>query len=462
MNNIKITLEDLFNIPGAIIYNPDNYKSVSAVTIDSRKIPPNALFVAIKGRKFDGHAFIKDVLKNGAKAIVINKKNLNKFGNFKSPIVTVPDTIIALGNIASLWRKKLNTKIIAITGSVGKTSTKEILVQILGEKFNINKTIGNNNNHIGVPLTILSTNNKHDVLVVELGTNHFGEIQYSAGIVQPDYALITNISDSHLKFFQNRNGVLKEKSALIQETEAHNGVIFINNDDKLLNKYGLKLKNKVTFAFNNDADVKGIISGYNSMGQAEIEISFAKKVLRLSLPLYGEQNAKNFLAAVAMALKFGLSGKEIKSAAQKLVAADKRLNVKKLRDFMLIDDTYNANPESMKFSLELLGKISGYGHKTAILGDMFELGKNEIKLHQKLYSLIKGNHIDSVFTIGNRIKHLNELMKKSKIEIKHFNSRNALKSFLNKNDLINSVILVKGSRGMKMEEFVHSIEARKI
>ena len=462
MNNIKITLEDLFNIPGAIIYNPDNYKSVSAVTIDSRKIPPNALFVAIKGKKFDGHAFIKDVLKNGAKAIVINKKNLNKFGNFKSPIVTVPDTIIALGNIASLWRKKLNTKIIAITGSVGKTSTKEILVQILGEKFNINKTIGNNNNHIGVPLTILSTNNKHDVLVVELGTNHFGEIQYSAGIVQPDYALITNISDSHLKFFQNRNGVLKEKSALIQETEAHNGVIFINNDDKLLNKYGLKLKNKVTFAFNNDADVKGIISGYNSMGQAEIEISFAKKVLRLSLPLYGEQNAKNFLAAVAMALKFGLSGKEIKSAAQKLVAADKRLNVKKLRDFMLIDDTYNANPESMKFSLELLGKISGYGHKTAILGDMFELGKNEIKLHQKLYSLIKGNHIDSVFTIGNRIKHLNELMKKSKIEIKHFNSRNALKSFLNKNDLINSVILVKGSRGMKMEEFVHSIEARKI
>src|ERR1035437_713771 len=462
MNNIKITLEDLFNIPGAIIYNPDNYKSVSAVTIDSRKIPPNALFVAIKGRKFDGHAFIKDVLKNGAKAIVINKKNLNKFGNFKSPIVTVPDTIIALGNIASLWRKKLNTKIIAITGSVGKTSTKEILVQILGEKFNINKTIGNNNNHIGVPLTILSTNNKHDVLVVELGTNHFGEIQYSAGIVQPDYALITNISDSHLKFFQNRNGVLKEKSALIQETEAHNGVIFINNDDKLLNKYGLKLKNKVTFAFNNDADVKGIISGYNSMGQAEIEISFAKKVLRLSLPLYGEQNAKNFLAAVAMALKFGLNGKEIKSAAQKLVAADKRLNVKKLRDFMLIDDTYNANPESMKSSLELLGKISGYGHKTAILGDMFELGKNEIKLHQKLYSLIKGNHIDSVFTIGNRIKHLNELMKKSKIEIKHFNSRNALKSFLNKNDLINSVILVKGSRGMKMEEFVHSIEARKI
>src|ERR1035437_3746595 len=331
MNNIKITLEDLFNIPGAIIYNPDNYKSVSAVTIDSRKIPPNALFVAIKGRKFDGHAFIKDVLKNGAKAIVINKKNLNKFGNFKSPIVTVPDTIIALGNIASLWRKKLNTKIIAIAGSLGKTSTKEILVQILKEKFNINETIGNNNNHIGVPLTILSTNNKYDVLVIELGTNHFGEIPYSAGIIQPDYALITNISDSHLEFFKNRNGVLKEKSALIQITDAHNGMIFINNDDKLLKKYGLKLNHKVTFAFNNDADIKGIITGYRSLGQAEIQISFAKKIIRLSLPLYGEQNAKNFLAAVAVAIKFGLSGQEIIPAAQKLVPADKRLNVKMLR-----------------------------------------------------------------------------------------------------------------------------------
>lgn len=462
MNSIKITLEDLFNLPGAVIYNPDKYKPISAVTIDSRKIPSNALFIAIKGKKFDGYNFIKDVLKNGAKAIIINKRNINKIGNFDLPVVAVPDTTIALGNIARLWRKKLDTKIIAITGSSGKTSTKEILVQILREKYNINETIGNNNNHIGVPLTILSTNNKNEVLVIELGTNHFGEIPYSAGIVQPDYALITNISDSHLEFFKNRNGVLKEKSALIQITDAHNGMIFINNDDKLLKKYGLKLNHKVTFAFNNDADIKGIITGYNNLGQAEIEITFAKKVLKLSLPLYGEQNAKNFLAAVAVAIKFGLSGNEIILAAQKLVAADKRLNVKMLRDFMLIDDTYNANPESMKFSLELLGKISAYGHKTAILGDMFELGKNEITLHKKLYSLIKEYNIDSVFTIGSRMKHLTILMKNSNIEIKHFNSRRALKSLLNKNDFSNSAILVKGSRGMKMEEFVHTIEARDI
>jgi UDP-N-acetylmuramoyl-tripeptide--D-alanyl-D-alanine ligase len=462
MNRIKITLEDLFNLPGAVIYNPDNYRSVTAVSIDSRKIPSNALFLAIKGRKFDGHIFIKDVIKNEVKAIVINKNYLNKIGNIGLPIITVPDTTIALGNIARLWREKLNTKIIAVTGSAGKTSTKEILAQLLGEQFKVNKTLGNNNNHIGVPLTILNTNNKHDVLVAELGTNHFGEIQYSAGIVQPDIALITNINDSHLEFFKNRVGVLKEKSALIKVTNARNGMIFLNNDDKLLNKYGLKLKNKITFAFNNKADIKGKITGYNNLGQAEIEISNAKKIYKLSLPLYGEQNAKNFLAAAAVAIKFGLNGKEIVSAAQKLVAVDKRLTVKRLKDFMLIDDTYNANPESMKSSLELLGKINAFGQRVAILGDMFELGKNEIKLHQKLCPLIIKNHIDILYTIGKRMKYLHESMRNSNVTIKHFNSRSALKSFLIKNTFINSVILVKGSRGMEMEEFANVIEARKL
>jgi UDP-N-acetylmuramoyl-tripeptide--D-alanyl-D-alanine ligase len=462
MNNIKITLEDLFNLPGATIYNPDSYKPVTSVTIDSRNVPSNSLFVAIKGKKFDGHMFISDVLKKGAGAIVINKSRLNKTNGIRIPIITVPDSTIALGNIAALWRKKLNTKIIAVTGSAGKTSTKEILVQLLGEKFNISKTIGNNNNHIGVPLTILSTNNKNDLLVIELGTNHFGEIRYSAEIIQPDYALITNIGDSHLEFFRNRNGVLKEKWTLASITEANNGVVFINNDDPLLKKFGTELNKKISFAFKSDADVKGKITGYNNLGQTQIEVSSEKKVVRVSLPLFGEQNAKNFLAAAAIALHLGLKGKEIKSAVEKLVAVDKRLNVRKLKNFMLIDDTYNANPESMKSSLELLGRISAYDYKVAILGDMFELGENEIKLHKKLYPTVKQNKINSVFTIGNRMKCLNEEMKNSGIEIKHFNSRNELNSFLGKREFNKSVILVKGSRGMKMEEFVHTIEAKEL
>lgn len=462
MTKIKFTLEDLFDLPGGVIYNPDNYKPLTSVSIDSRKIKSNALFVAIKGKKFDGHTFIKDVIKNGAKAIVINRNYINKLGYVSIPVVAVPDTTLALGSIARIWRNKLNTKIIAITGSAGKTSTKEILAQILNEKYNVNKTISNNNNHIGVPLTVLSTNNKNDALIAELGSNHFGEIQYSAGIVQPDFSLITNIADSHLEFFKNRAGVLKEKSSLMEVTNARKGIVFINNDDKLLNNYGLKLKNKVTYAFNNKADIQGKIIGYNSLGQAGIEITSSNKVLKLYSPLYGEQNAKNLLAAIAIAIKLGFTGKEIKSAVHKLRAVDKRLNVKLLHNFMLIDDTYNANPESMKSSLELLGRINAYSKRVAVLGDMFELGNNEILLHKKLYDAIKKNHIDSVFTIGSRMKHLAALLKNTNFETKHFNTRNALKSFLLQNTFSNSAILVKGSRGMKMEEFVHVIETKEM
>ncbi|MDR3609861.1 MAG: UDP-N-acetylmuramoyl-tripeptide--D-alanyl-D-alanine ligase [Ignavibacteriaceae bacterium] len=462
MNNIKITLEDLFNLPGAVIYNPDNYKPVTAVSIDSRNIPKNALFIAIKGKKFNGSKFIKSAIKNGARAIVINKHDFNNARNLDIPIVTVPDTTLTLGSIAGLWRKKLKTKIIAITGSSGKTSTKDILVQLLSEKFSVNKTIGNNNNHIGVPLTILSTGNKHDILIVELGTNHFGEIKYSTEIVQPDFALITNIGNSHLEFFKNRNGVFKEKSALINFTETHKGISFINNDDKILNQYGRNLVNKFTFAFNAKADVKGFISGYNNEGQPEILITYANRSFKLAIPLYGQQNAKNFLAAVTIALKCGLNLKQIKSGAKKLVAADKRLKVRKFRKFMLIDDTYNANPESMKSSFELLNKISAYKQRIAIIGDMFELGKDEINLHKGLFPVIRKNKIDSVFTIGNRMKYLNELLKNSETEAIHFKSRNVLKSFLNKRNFVNTVILVKGSRGMKMEEFVQVIIDREI
>jgi len=462
MKNVKITLKDLFNLPGAVIYNPDKYKDVNSVSIDTRNISANSLFIAIEGTNFDGHTFIKEAVKQGAKAVIVNENKLSATGNIKVPIIAVPDTILALGNIAGIWRTKLSTKIIAITGSAGKTSTKEILVQILGEKFKVNNTIGNNNNHIGVPLTILSTQNKHEILVAELGTNHFGEIKYTADIIQPDYSIITNIADSHLEFFKDRQGVLKEKWILAEVTRDRKGIVFINNDDKLLNKSGRSLDKKVTYAFETEADVRGKILGYNEKGQTKVEISSGKKKITLSLPLYGEQNAKNLLAATAIAIKLGLNTKQITAGVKKLRAADKRLNVKNLKSFTLIDDTYNANPESMKSSLELLGKMTSFKSRVAVLGDMFELGSDEIELHKNLESVIIKNNINSVYTIGNRMKHLNELLKNTGIEAKHFNIREALTSYLDKKDFSESVILVKGSRGMKMEEFVQVIEGRDI
>jgi UDP-N-acetylmuramoyl-tripeptide--D-alanyl-D-alanine ligase len=458
MKKVSITLNDIFNLPGSIIYNPDNYKPAKAVTIDSRNVPVESIFAAIKGDKFDGHDFIEDAVKNKALAIVLNKKKYKKFEDLDIPIIAVDDTIKTLGELAKIWRNKLRTKIIGITGSAGKTSTKEMLSSILSEKFKVNKTLANNNNHIGVPLTIFSTNNVHDILVAELGTNHFGEIEYTANILQPDYALITNIGSSHLEYLKNKKGVLTEKLALFKAAAKRNGALFINNDDPLIKRSVKNYPNKISYAYKKEADAAGKLMGYNKEGLPIVEIVYNKKKLKVEFPLHGEQNAKNLLAAVTIAIKLGLTKDQIYTGIKKLKAINKRLNVKRINDFILIDDTYNANPESMKFAIELLNKMKSYPKKIAVLGDMFELGDAEEKLHKDLAAVIKRNKIDIVLTIGNRMKFLHEALKITKTETQHFNKRENLKKYLLNLDKSGAVILVKGSRGMKMEEFVSSME----
>ena len=328
MKKMSLTIEDLFNVPTSEIFNPDNFKPVTSVLIDSRNMVKNSLFIAINGNNFDGHNFLRAAIKNGAAAVVINRSKYKQFSDIDIPVITVKDTTKALGDIAKIWRNKLSVisglKVIAITGSNGKTSTKEIMAKLLNEKYSVNKTEGNNNNHIGVPLTIFSTKEKHNVLVLELGTNHFGEIEYTSEIAKPDYALITNIGDSHLEFLKNRKGVFKEKSALFRITDEQNGFIFINNDDKILKKKSGEYKNSLTYGFqpherkNLNIDIMGKFCGYTDDVRPVIEINYKNKKIVQSLPLYGKHNASNFLAAVSVGLKLGLSKKEIMAGSQKL------------------------------------------------------------------------------------------------------------------------------------------------
>jgi UDP-N-acetylmuramoyl-tripeptide--D-alanyl-D-alanine ligase len=463
MEKIKLTIEDIFEIPGAEIFNPDNFKAVSNVSVDSRNIKKNTLFVALKGKRLDAHNFIKEAVKNGASSVVINKNRLNNFDNLNVPVITVRNTTTALGDIARIWREKLKTKVIGITGSTGKTSTKEMLSTILSERFKVNKTLANNNNHIGVPLTLLSTNNSHEVLVAELGTNHFGEIAYTAAIAQPDFALITNIGDSHLEYLINRKGVLQEKLALFEAAVLRNGTLFINNDDKYLKSILKKYPAKVTYSLqtakssSDSSDVTCKIAGYTDDGKAKVELRYKSKTLKEVLPVYGEQSVKNLLACTAVAFKLGLTKEEISRGIKKLKAADKRLSVVDKKKYMLIDDTYNANPESMKASFDLLAKITKYSRKIAVIGDMFELGDESVQKHKELAASLKKNRIDEVYTIGKYTLHLAESLKKAKMKSQHFSSRKLLVSYLAKLDFNNSAILVKGSRGMKMEEFVQII-----
>jgi len=460
MSAVRITLEDLFNLPTSEIVNPDNYKSISKVSIDSRKIKNGSLFIAIKGEKFDGHNFVRDVIKNGASAVVIERKKYSQFRDLDVPVILVDNSTEALGGLAKVWRSKLNAKVVSITGSAGKTTTKDMIGTLLSEKYKTKKTSGNNNNHIGVPLTILDANKNDEVLVLEHGTNHFGEIDYTANIAQPDYALITNIGNSHLEFLKNKRGVLKEKKSLFDVTAKRNGTLLINKDDKLLKNVYSDYKNKVTFGTEQRVDVKGKILSYSEDGKPFVELRYKGKTIKAHFNLYGEQNFKNFLAAASIAFKLGLSEKEILNGMNKLSSPDKRLNVSEYSDFLLIDDTYNANPESMKASIELLGRISLFKNKIAILGDMLELGNMELLYHKGLGSVIWKNKINIVYTIGTRMKELHKELEDTGIETKHFLRRDALSEFLNDKDITDSVILVKGSRGMKMEEFVTIIREK--
>jgi UDP-N-acetylmuramoyl-tripeptide--D-alanyl-D-alanine ligase len=464
LRKATLNIEDLFELPTATIYSPDNFKPVHHVVIDSKKTKKGSLFIAIKGKRFDGHNFVKEAVRKGAGVVVISKRKLNEFDSVNVPIITVQNTLKALGDIAKMWRRKLSknkiTKVVGLTGSSGKTSVKEILSTLLSEKYTVQKTVGNNNNNIGVPLTVLSANEIHDVLVAEVGTNHFGEIKYSADILQPDYSLITNIDDSHLEFLRNRKGVLKEKLALFDATIENEGKIFINYDDPLLRESSRRFKNKISYGFSSGSVVKGRIIDYNTEGKPTVEIKFKNKKYIEILPLPGRLSADNYLAAVSIALELGITKQQLMNGTKKLFVPDKRINIKHFRDFILIDDSYNANPGSVKAVLEMLEKMSPFKRKIVVLGDMLELGKDKIKLHRSLSSSVIKNRIDELYTIGSEMKTLADYLKEKKIISKHFGSRKSLSDFLKNLDLMDSIILVKGSRGMRMEEFSKIISGR--
>jgi UDP-N-acetylmuramoyl-tripeptide--D-alanyl-D-alanine ligase len=457
---MNIKLADIFELKGAELYNPHIFKTVSKVSIDTRTIKKNSLYVAIKGKKFDGHKFIKDAISNGATSVLINKNQIKNFKNFCCAIITVPNTTKAYGELAAAFRRKFKGKVISITGSNGKTTTKEILSTILSEKFKTEKTEANNNNHIGIPKTIFSTKRTTERLVLEHGTNHFNEIKYTASIAKPDYSIMTNIGDSHLEYLIDREGVYKEKNSLFCETIKNGGTIFVNNDDPIIKYETRAVKNKITFGFKGKPNIKGRLEGYTPDGCTKLSVAYANKKLVIELPLYGISNAKNTLAAVAVALHLGVTQKQIKAGISKVEQVKGRLFVEQLNNMTLIDDTYNANPDSMTAAIDLLKKIKTYSTKTLIIGDMFELGEDAALIHSQLSHIILKSKIKNVLMHGKLMKHLSAVLEGKKINSKHFSTRRQLKTYIEKNDFSNQVILVKGSRGMKMEDFVEQIREK--
>lgn len=455
---MKIAISDIKKLNGVEILNKNLFKKISGISIDSRKLKVGDLFFAIKGENFDGHDFVDQVISNGASAVVIAKNYFEKFKDKNYPLVIVEDTTKALGELARIYRDKFNVKVIGLTGSNGKTTTKEMIAEILSKKYKTLKTEGNLNNNFGVPLNLFRLEKSHQVAVIELGINHFHEMKTLCEIANPDFGIITNIGTAHIEFLKSREGIAEEKGQLFEYLIKKNGFGFVNSDEDLIKKKAKGLKRKLTFGFNSRAEVRGKILSLNNLAQPTLKISYRNKSEVINLPTFGIHTAQNALCAAAVGLKFGVSLKQIKSALENFKSYDKRMQVIEVDGYTIINDAYNANPDSMHMAIQTMSVMKGYFQKLAVLGDMLELGEFSEKYHRELAHYLKENGIQKVFFFGDLTKISFDEAQKMNLDAKHFNDKQSIADEIKKSIPEGSLILLKGSRKMKMEEIIEFLK----
>jgi len=455
MENTNLTLKEIIDVTnGNLVYGNENEECISFER-DTRAIKDGDIFIGFKGETVDGGIRYKEALENGAKGCIINKcanENLEKIEN--KFILEVEDTILATQQIAKLKRKKYNIPVVAITGSVGKTSTKDIIASVVSEKYDVLKTQGNMNNHIGLPMTILGLRN-HTAMVVEMGMNHFGEISTLTKIAKPTIAVITNVGTAHIGNLGSRENILKAKLEIL-EGLSKDGTVVINNDNDLLHKWYLENKNNynvVTYGIENDSmekaqDINYLESSskYNLKNEGVIEV-----------PVGGEAFVYNSLAAISVGKTLGISMDQIKQGILKFELTKMRLDVQKSsKEYTIINDCYNANYDSMKSALQYLNRTPG-NRKIAVLGDMLELGDFSKKLHEGVGNAVVENKVDILITVGKESKNIAKIAMENNVETYEYTDNNSaiskLKEILNSED----VVLVKASNSMNFKEIVSAI-----
>jgi len=434
---------------GNLISQADNI-IVSGISIDSRTIKSDQVFLAIKGDNFDGHDFIEAVIRKGVKVIIAEDFKAQFKNNKSVAIILVKDTVKALGRIANFHRKKFDLPVIAVTGSNGKTTTKEMISWVLSKKYKVLKNEGTKNNHIGLPLTLLNLNSTHDIVVVEIGTNHFGEIGYLTSIACPNIGVITNIGPSHLAFLKSLKGILSEKCSLLKGLSKP-GIAILNYDDPLLRKEALKFKKDAFLmgvGYKNNADFKAKSLKSSCRG---IEFTVNKK-FKFTLGTLGYYNMYNALNSIAIGRIFGMAYPDIIALIRTFSPPKSRLNFKELEGIRFIDDTYNSNPLSLKQALGVLKDFKVRGRKIFIMGDMLELGRDSKSFHiQAIKDALK--ICDNLVTVGIITGSLKKVFSKERGAFFCKDSLQA-KDFLFNNLHVtkDDIVLVKGSRAIKTEE----------
>jgi len=443
-------------IPGSQLVGND--LSINGVSTDSRGDLNGKLFIPIIGERFDAHEFLPQAIENGASAILCSKKFTKVPTN--TSVILVDDTLEALQALSKSYLKEWNGKIVGITGSNGKTSTKDILTSILSAKYKVHKTQGNFNNHIGLPLTVLSMEEDTEVAVLEMGMSDFGEIEFLSKLAEPDAAIITNIGESHMQELGSRAGIAKAKLEIASGLSKE-GLLVINGDEPLLldgtkdqqSSYTIE-----TFGFNEQNDFYPTLIEMNESG-SEFEINKTNNV-RFKLSVLGKHNISNTLAAIAVARKFSLTWEEIQLGMQNLEMTKMRMELLKTKNGLtIINDAYNASVTSMKAALLFAAELTGYKRKFVIFGDMLELGDQEIAFHEEIGEEVVRLQFDYLYTYGSLSKFaaVSAFEQMDSSNVKSFDDKNNLIDVLKQEVKPNDLVLVKASRGMKLEEVVNAL-----
>ncbi len=464
MNVFTWTVKDILKASkGTLLTGTDNIVCQN-ISIDSRKIEKSGLYIAIKGKKHDGHTFIRDVIDRGALCVMAEKKfgdtfDIKKIIQMGVSLVLVENTTKALGDLAAFNRKRSNVKLIAITGSNGKTTTRAITESVISKKFNTLATSGNFNNEIGLPLTLLRLNSGHKCAVVELGMNRPGEISYLSKISSPDIGIITNIGYAHLEGAGGIKGVAKAKKELLYEIDSK-GTAILNADDMELLKAGKETGvNTFFYGFSKDSDITAkTLEMKNSSTDFSLVTPIGKIFVSVKIP--GLFMVKNALAAASAGYLMGVGLENIKKGIENFIPEVSRMKVIKTEsEINIIDDTYNANPDSVKEALKTLKLLKGNNCSFAVLGDMYELGKYAEELHYDVGVFAVKSGVTKLYLTGSHAScvaegALAENMKREDIII---DCQAGLMGKINHDVKSGFWILVKGSRAMKMEKIVRGI-----
>ena len=414
------------------------FKKSSGISTDTRKIIKNCIFFCLTGDKFDGNKFADEALKKGAKKVVVDNPLLNN-----PKFIVVRDALKSLQNLAKHHRLNLkNTNVIGLTGSNGKTTTKELIHKVLCSKYKTISTFGNLNNHIGVPLSLLKIKDDSEFAVIEMGANRIGEIEFLSDLVQPDYGYITNFGKAHLEGFGSFEGVVIGKTELYKWINKNKKKLFINGDNLIQKKF---------------IDENAIVFGQDKNFQFEFQIvsndfvDINYKNINIKSNLFGAYNSYNVMCAISVGLFFNIDINTIKKVIEKYTQKNNRSQIISQGNKKIILDAYNANPTSMKLSIDSF--LNFQDKKLLILGDMFELGEYSFDEHMFVIKYIENKKNTKSFLVGNEFyKH-----KKQSLTISFYKTKNDLKKFISKNKIKETSILIKGSRSMQMEDLINTL-----